>query len=95
MLITYTAMMKELQEKERMLCAVFECSTFYKRFYTMSRKEVLLNVLDSCVGQNKSQVCIKFAAMLSIVFFKKVVLIFLKFGHSHLKPDRVGGKKVQ
>ena len=53
------------------------------------KTEVLLNVLDSCVGQNKSQVCMKFAAMLSVVFFKKVVLVFLKSGHSHMKPDRV------
>ena len=69
-------MMKELQEKERMLCAVFECATL-------------------CWA--KQVASMKFAAMLSIVFFKKVVLVFLKSGHSHMKPD-IGcglGEKVQ
>ena len=40
------------------------------------KTDILLNVLDSCLGQNKSQACMKFSAMRSILFFKKVVLVF-------------------
>ncbi|OWY92497.1 LOW QUALITY PROTEIN: Cleavage inducible protein, partial [Phytophthora megakarya] len=49
----------------------------------------LLQVLDNCVGQNKSRSVFMFYAMLSLVFYKKVVLLFLLPGHSHNTADRV------
>jgi hypothetical protein len=51
--------------------------------------QVLLQILDNCVGQNKSRVVFMFHAMLSLVFYKKVVLLFLLPGHSHNAADRV------
>ncbi|KAI3648372.1 hypothetical protein MP228_006226 [Amoeboaphelidium protococcarum] len=53
-----------------------------------SNKEVLLCVLDNCVGQNKSQVTMRFAALLSVLFYKKVALLYLQPGHSHMMADR-------
>ena len=47
-----------------------------------------ISILDSCVGQNKSQTVMKFFAFLSICFYEKVVLLYLKSGHSHMLPDR-------
>ena len=44
--------------------------------------EILVVILDNCVGQNKSQCVMRFFAMLSILFYKKVVLIYLIPGHS-------------
>jgi hypothetical protein len=54
-----------------------------------SGAEVSLSILDNCVGQNKSNVVMKFAAMMSLLFYKKVVLLFLIPGHSHMIADRV------
>jgi hypothetical protein len=53
------------------------------------RTLTLLQVLDNCVMQNKSRVVFVFYAMLSIVFYKKVVLLFLLPGHSLNAADRV------
>ena len=51
--------------------------------------EVSFSLMDNCVGQNKSNVTMQFAAMLSFLFYKKVVLLYLIPGHSHMLPDRV------
>jgi hypothetical protein len=56
---------------------------------TGTQYDTLFTVVDNCVGQNKSQMTMKFAAMLSLLFYKKVVLLFLLPGHSHMAPDRV------
>ena len=50
---------------------------------------VSVSIMDNCVGQNKSQVVMKFFAMLSVLLYEKVVLLYLLPGHSHMKPDRV------
>ena len=47
-----------------------------------------ISILDSCVGQNKSQTVMQFFSFLSDCFYDKVVLLFLKSGHSHMFPDR-------
>jgi hypothetical protein len=49
----------------------------------------LMHILDNCVGKNKSRVDFMFYAMLSLVFYKKVVLLYLLPGHSHNAADRV------
>ena len=46
-------------------------------------------LLDNCVGQNKSQLVMKFFCMLSIIFYETVALLFFLPGHSHMIPDRV------
>lgn len=51
--------------------------------------EISFSILDNCVGQNKSNVVMKFAAMMSLLFYKKVALLFLIPGHSHMIADRV------
>ena len=48
----------------------------------------LLLVFDNCVGQNKSQLVLKFIAMLSMTIFKVVRITFLLPGHSHNAADR-------
>lgn len=49
----------------------------------------LVNIFDNCVGQNKSNVVMNFFCMLSVLFFQKVVLLYLIPSHSHMKADRV------
>ena len=51
--------------------------------------KILVLVLDNCVGQNKSQVVMQFFALLSILFYEKVVCIYLIPGHSHNTADRI------
>jgi hypothetical protein len=45
--------------------------------------KMLLLILDNCVGQNKSKVVFMFYALLSLLFYDKVALLFLIPGHSH------------
>jgi hypothetical protein len=49
----------------------------------------LINILDNCIGQKKSNLVMKFFAMVSLLMFEKVVLWYLNLGHSHMKADRV------
>ncbi|CAM6094297.1 unnamed protein product [Calypogeia fissa] len=49
----------------------------------------LVNILDNCVEQNKSNTIMKFFALLSMLFFRKFVLLYLIPGHSHMKADKV------
>lgn len=41
------------------------------------------------MGQNKSNIVLKFFALVSLLLFEKVVLLYLIPGHSHMKADRV------
>ena len=50
--------------------------------------DTLFTIHDNCVGQNKSQVVLKFYCWLSLTFFKKVAVLYLVSGHSHFAPDR-------
>jgi hypothetical protein len=50
---------------------------------------VSISILDNCVGQNKSNCVLKFAAFLSLCFYQKMVLLYLIFGHSHMIADIV------
>ena len=47
-----------------------------------------VSILDNCVGQNKSQVMMKFYCMLGLCFYETVGCVFLISGHSHMLPDR-------
>jgi hypothetical protein len=49
--------------------------------------KILVVILDNCVEQNKSQLVMQFFALLSIMFYTKVVLIYLILGHSHNIAD--------
>ena len=51
-----------------------------------------MTLLDNCVGQNKSQLVMKFACLLSILFYEKVALLYFLPGHTHMLPDRVVGQ---
>jgi hypothetical protein len=51
--------------------------------------KMLLLILDNCIGQNKSKVVFMFYALLSLLFYDKVALLFLIPGHSHNQADRV------
>eukprot|EP01032_Pedospumella_encystans_P014524 gene14524-16672_t len=53
--------------------------------------DTLVMVMDNCVGQNKSHVCMMFGCLLSLLFYQKVVFFFLPSGHSHMQADRVVG----
>ena len=44
--------------------------------------------MDNCVGQNKSQLVMRFFAFLSMTLFKFVRIIYLIPGHSHMATDR-------
>ena len=51
-----------------------------------------MSLLDNCVGQNKSQVVMKFACLMSILFYETVALLYFLPGHTHMVPDRVFGQ---
>ena len=51
-----------------------------------------MSLLDNCVGQNKSQVVMKFACLMSILFYEQVALMYFLPGHTHMVPDRVFGQ---
>ncbi len=65
-----------------------------EKFKTLlSRKiampKILLVILNNYVGQNKLQLVMQFFTLLSILFYSKVVLVYLIPGHSHNIVDRV------
>jgi hypothetical protein len=47
----------------------------------------LLVIFDNCVNQNKSQLVMQFFALLSILLYLKVVLVYLILRHSHNIAD--------
>ena len=51
--------------------------------------EVYVSIRDNCIGQNKSNVTMLFDCWLSLSFYKRVMLVFLLPGHSHMIADRV------
>ncbi len=51
-----------------------------------------MTLLDNCVGQNKSQKVMKFACLLSVLFYDTVALLYFLPGHTHMLPDRVVGQ---
>lgn len=61
-----------------------------RQFYDEGLSPVLsMSLLDNCVGQNKSQVVMKFFCMLSVLFYDTVALLYFLPGHSHMIPDRI------
>ena len=61
-----------------------------REFYDKGITPVLsMSLLDNCVGQNKSQVVMKFFCMLSFLFYDTVALFYFLPGHSHMIPDRI------
>ena len=60
-----------------------------RRDVSLPQYQVYTGLYDNCVGQNKSQANFKFNAMLSLLFYKRVVLHFLISGHSRMPADRV------
>lgn len=59
------------------------------KFQQESPPKHSISVRDNCVGQNKSNDTMKFDAFLSLCFYESVTSIYLKAGHSHMKPDVV------
>jgi hypothetical protein len=59
----------------------------------LSRKigmpKILLVILNNCVIQNKLQLVMEFFALLSILFYSKVMLVYLIPRHSHNIANRV------
>ena len=69
------------------------CSLRLRHHLEIAKKpyppKILLMILDNCVGQNKSQGIMQFFAILSLLLYEKVVIVFLLPGHSHNAADRV------
>jgi len=53
------------------------------------RCDVAIVVCDNCTSQNKSNAVMKFYCWLSMTLYKRVVLLFLISGHSHMHADRI------
>jgi hypothetical protein len=51
--------------------------------------EVYISIRDNCVGQNKSNVTMMFDCWMAMSLYKRVMIIFLIPGHSHMIADRV------
>lgn len=49
----------------------------------------IVQVMDNCVGQNKSASTFLFEALLSILLYESVTCMFLLPGHSHMRADTV------
>ena len=74
------------------LCSLrmyYELTLWEKYRHNENRPSISLRILDNCVGQNKSNTIMKFFALLSLLFYRKVTLVFLIPGHSHMVADRV------
>lgn len=67
----------------------YELIIWEKYRHSEKKPSVSLRILDNCIGQNKSNIVLKFFAMLSLLYYKKVTLIYLIPGHSHMIADRV------
>jgi len=48
-----------------------------------------ISIRDNCVGQNKSNITLNFECFLAMTFYKRILLIYLIPGHSHMVTDRV------
>ena len=46
-----------------------------------------VNVYDNCVGQNKSNVCMQFQCLVSVLLNIICAMLFFLPGHSHTRPD--------
>ena len=63
------------------------------RLDNRDRPKFLFQVMDNCVGQNKSHVVFMFFTLLSLTLFPSgVALLYLVGEHSHLCNDRVTGQ---
>ena len=51
--------------------------------------QLCMSLLDNCVGQNKSQLVMKFNCLLSLLFYDHVALLYFLPKHCHMIPDRV------
>ena len=51
--------------------------------------DVCMMMMDNCSGQNKSNVCMMFYMMLSLLFCKKVVVCYFVRGHSRCGSSTV------
>jgi len=61
------------------------CSLRMKDNLTKSESTTIsLDLLNNFVGQNKSNSTMMFCTMLSLLFYKKVVCLYLIPGHSHM-----------
>jgi len=86
-------MTNEREARMWMRCATCGLCTIYSNKFKMmlERKQVtskiMVVILDNCVEQNKSQLVMQFFALLSIMFYTKVVLIYLIPWHSHNSAD--------
>ena len=54
-----------------------------------NQPEIYISTRDNCAGQNKSNVTLQFDCLMSLSFYKRVMVIYLIPGHSHMLPDRV------
>ncbi len=57
--------------------------------HKIAMSKTLPVILDNCVSQNKSQLVMQFFALLSILLYSKVVLVYMILGHSHNIVDWV------
>ena len=81
------------QKKDKdALCSLRLFFDLRNRNACIERGEILpdyfISVRDNCVGQNKSNVTMKYACLQSILFYKRVLLLFLLPGHIHMAADR-------
>ena len=54
-----------------------------------AQPDAYISIRDNCVGQNKSNVTMQFDCFMAMSFYKRVMIIYLIPGHSHMIADRV------
>jgi hypothetical protein len=62
--------------------------TYHSNKFKMTPK-ILVVILNNCVGYNKLQLDMQFIALLFVMFYIKIVLIYLILGHSHNIANRI------
>ena len=91
---TSICMMNVPVEKMGMLCAQWGGDTTlvsWENIYRILNEKppkLALEVMDTCVGQNKNQTTIMFDSMLSLLLYHQVANLYLPTGHSHMKADQ-------
>ena len=73
----------------RLLYHMEDTAEYLKKYGKDCSDRILFLIMDNCVVQNKSKIFFRFFALLSILCYKKIIILFLIPGHSHQFADKI------
>jgi len=85
---------EQMQSKDANALCSLRFTYHSNKFKTMlERKQampkILVVIFINCIKKNKTQLVMRFFTLLSIMFYTKVMLIYLILGHSHNTTDQI------